>query len=138
MIKIWHPANVYKTAKLGDGVSVGMFSEIGNNVEIGEDTRIGAHVFIPEMVSIGKRCFIAPHVCFTNDKYPPSYGKHWARTIVEDNVVIGANSTILPGVKIGEGAMVGAGSVVTSDVPSGMLVAGVPARVMRPRKELPE
>jgi acetyltransferase-like isoleucine patch superfamily enzyme len=127
-IKIWHPANVYKSAILGNNVSIGMFSEIGNNVVIGEDTRVGGHVFIPEGVTIGKNCFIGPHVVFTNDKYPPGAKADWKKTIVEDNVAIGANATILPGIILKKGSKVGAGAVVTKSVEENRIVIGNPAR----------
>jgi acetyltransferase-like isoleucine patch superfamily enzyme len=80
-------------------------------------------------VTIGDDVFIGPHVCFTNDKYPPSkdYGKNM--TIVEDSASIGAGSVILPGIRIGHHAKVGAGSVVTHDVPPRATVWGNPARI---------
>ena len=104
------------------------FIFIGDEVEIGDNTNIQEFVFIPNGVTIGDNVFIGPHVCFTNDKYPPSKGKYWAKTLVEDDVVIGANATILPGVILKKGCKVGAGSVVTKDVQEGQVVVGNPAR----------
>jgi len=127
----WYPINIYPSANIGDGVNIGMFSEIGDNVLIGDRTRIGKGCFICEGVEIGKDCFIAPHVAFTNDKYPPSGKANWEKTIIEDGVSIGAASTILCGITIGEGALIGAGSVVTKDVPPKEVWCGVPAKKIR-------
>ncbi len=127
-VKVWPPANVYPSAKLGEDVSIGMFSEIGHNVEIGDGTRVGKGSFIPEGVKIGKNVFIGPHVCFSNDKYPPSHKEAWEETIVEDGASIGANATIICGVIIGANALVGAGAVVTKDIPADEIHSGVPAK----------
>jgi len=98
---------------------------IGNKVKIGDRCKIQAFAFIPEGVTIGDDVFIGPHVCFTNDKYPPS--TNWSETVVEDGVSIGANATILPGIRIGKGAMVGAGAVVSRNVEANTTVFGNPA-----------
>lgn len=127
---VWQPSNVYKTALIGKGVSIGIFSEIGNHVKIGDDTRIGAMCFIPEGVIIGKGCFIGPRVTMTNDKYPPTGKEHWLKTIIEDGARVGAGATIVCGITIGKGALIGAGSVVTKDIPAGSKWSGVPARCM--------
>jgi len=99
---------------------------IGENVKIGERCFIEAFAFIPDGVSIEDDVFIGPHVCFTNDKRPPSYGKHWAKTLVKKGAVIGAGAVILPGVTI-EG-FVGAGAVVTKNVPKDEIWVGNPAK----------
>jgi UDP-2-acetamido-3-amino-2,3-dideoxy-glucuronate N-acetyltransferase len=120
--------NIYG-AEIGEDCSVGAFTEIGP-AKIGNRVRIGAHCFIPEGVIIGNDVFIGPRVTFLNDKYPPSQGK-WRegpKTIVEDSARIGGASVILPGVKIAKGALVGAGAVVTKNVPCETTVKGNPAR----------
>jgi len=127
-IKVWQPCNVYPSAVLGNNVSIGRFAEVGHNVIIGEGTRIGKGAFIPEGVLIGAFCFIGPHVCFSNDMYPPSPKKCWQTTLVEDGARIGANVSIRPGVRIGQNALVGMGSVVCCDIPANSVWAGVPAR----------
>lgn len=99
---------------------------IGDRVKIGTGCRIQAFVFIPNGVRIGNDVFIGPHVCFTNDKHPPS--DTWGITIVEDGVSIGANVTILPDVTLGAGCKIGAGSVVTKSVPAGETWFGNPAK----------
>jgi acetyltransferase-like isoleucine patch superfamily enzyme len=116
-------------AKIGKRTKVGNYSEI--NCEIGDDCSIQAFVFIPEGVFIKNKVFIGPGTVFTNDLHPPSYGKHWYNTYVEDGAVIGANCTILPGVVIGKNSVVGAGSVVTKDVPDNITVVGNPAKQIK-------
>ena len=131
MTKFIHEmSNIYESAQTGDGTKVGAFAEIGHNVVIGEDCSIGCGVFIPENVIVKNNVFIGPHVVFTNDKYAPSKGK-WRNeppTVVEDEVSIGANATILPNIVIGKGAKIGAGSVVTKSVVSYAIMVGSPAR----------
>ena len=131
-VKTWHPdlVNLYE-CELGEGTRLGALIEIGRGVKIGCNCVIESHVFICEGVEIGDNVFIGPHVCFTNDKYPPS-GKRW-KTIVRNNVSIGANVTIVCGVSIGNNAEIGAGSVVTKSVPSGEVWVGNPARFLRKR-----
>lgn len=132
-VKVWTPSNVYLTAIIGDGVSIGMFSEIGHLVKIGNDTRIGKGCFIPEGVIIGKNCFIGPHVCIANDRYmaiPPYSARNWQNwepVIIEDMVRLGANSLIRPGVIIGTGAVIGLGAVVTKNVGPFEVWVGNPA-----------
>jgi UDP-2-acetamido-3-amino-2,3-dideoxy-glucuronate N-acetyltransferase len=126
--KIWGNCNVYLTAKIGYKVSVGSGTEIGHNVFIGANSRIGAQCFIPEGVWIGNQCFIGPKVCFTNDRYPPSPRSKWQTTIIQDKVSIGAACVILPGLVIGKGALIGAGSVVTKNIPENEIWAGNPAK----------
>jgi len=108
---------------------------IEEGVEIGKNCKIRPFVFIPSGVKIGDDVFIGPGVIFTNDKYPKARGEWKLReTIVEDDVSIGAGAVVLPGVRIGRGAMVGAGAVVTKDVPSNAVVVGNPAKVIGERK----
>lgn len=106
---------------------------VGNDVAIGNDCRIQAFAFIPNGVEIGDDVFIGPHVCFTNDKRPSSDGD-WQQltTVIEDGVSIGANCTILPGITLGEGCRIGAGSVVTKSVPRKETWMGNPAKVKCP------
>ncbi len=125
--KIWHiEKSVFTdTAVIGEHCTIHAPVWIGGKV--GNNCLVQAFVFIPDWVEIGDNVFVAPHVCFTNDKYPPSYGKHWAKTVVMDGASIGANATILPGITIGKNAVIGAGSVVTKDVPDNETWLGNPA-----------
>lgn len=133
--RVWHPEkSVLLDCKIGQGCTVHAPVWIGNKVVIGDRCKVQAFAFIPEGVRIGNDVFIGPHVCFTNDKQPPS--DEWLETIVEDGVSIGANCTILPGIRIGAGARIGAGTVVTKNVPPQALVYGVAGglRLHRHRK----
>ena len=118
--------NFYGLGCVGEGTTTGEFVDIGGVV--GKDCKIQSMVSIPPGVIIGDRVFIGPGVVFTNDKHPNA-GIEWeqANTIVEDDVAIGANATILP-VRIGKGAVIGAGSVLTHDVPAGQTWVGNPAK----------
>lgn len=129
---IYHPdKSVILACRIGDDCRIHAPVWIGNEVVIGDECKVQAFAFIPEGVRIGNNVFIGPHVCFTNDKYPPSNRKCWADTIVEDDVSIGANATILPGITIGRGARIAAGAIVTKNVPPGSLFVGVPAHERR-------
>jgi len=121
-----HNVLIRENTLIGDNVLVGTSSIIEGNSKIGNNTRIQSMVFIPTNTIIGNNVFIGPCTVFTNDKYPPS--KCLEGAYVEDNVVIGANVTILPGIKLGKGCFIAAGSVVTKNVPDGMMAIGSPAR----------
>ena len=130
--KIWNFVNLYE-CEIGRDCMIGTFVEIQAGVKIGDRTRVQSHSFVCELVTIGSDCFIAHGVMFINDTAPPQRERDkWKETVVEDGVSIGSNATILP-VRIGKGAMIGAGAVVTKDVPPGAVVAGVPARLLRYR-----
>lgn len=131
--RIGHHVMIRENTKIGRKTLVGSGTIIDGEVVVGENTSIQSNVYIPPKVFIGNNVFIGPRAVFTNDKYPPS--RRLIETIVEDNVVIGANSTIVAGIKIGRNAVVAAGAVVTRDVPENSVVAGVPARIIMTREE---
>lgn len=132
-VKIPFPdlVNLYE-CKIGDDSFVGPFVEIQKGVVIGKRCRIQSHSFICEGVHIADDVFIGHGVMFVNDLYPISNDSDWKlkRTQVERGVSVGNNATILP-VVIGKGSLVGAGSVVTKDIPPHTVVAGNPAKVLR-------
>jgi len=128
--KIWHFVHVRKGAKIGKNCNIGKGVYIDADVEIGDNCKIQNFATIYKGVKIGNNVFIGPHVCFTNDVYPRAFiwnEERLEKTIVKDGASIGANSTIVAGVIIGSYAMVGAGAVVTKDVPDYGLVTGNPA-----------
>lgn len=131
---IYNPelSNIHPEAEIGDGCTIHSHVWIGKDVEIGNNVKIQAFTFIPPGVTIEDDCFIGPRVTFTNDKYPPA--KDWKpeRTTVKKGASIGAGAIILPGLTIGENARIGAGSVVTRDVPANTLVMGNPAHHTKP------
>lgn len=125
---------------IGDNAKLGTFVEIQKNARIGRNVKVSSHTFICEGVTIEDDVFIGHNVSFINDKYPraTSNGElqteaDWqvVPTLVKRGASIGTSATILCGVTVGENAIVGAGSVVTRDVPAGTIVAGNPARSVR-------
>ena len=128
--KIWNFVNLY-CCKIGQDCMVGHFVEIQEGVTIGDRTRIQSHTFICDMVTIGNDVFVGHGVMFINDTMPPQGDRDkWLPTVIEDGASLGSNATIMP-VTVGKDAVVGAGAVVTRDVPPGAIVAGSPARILR-------
>jgi UDP-2-acetamido-3-amino-2,3-dideoxy-glucuronate N-acetyltransferase len=140
-VKIFHPqlVNLYG-CEIGDDTKIGSFVEIQKNVTVGRRCKVSSHSFLCEGVVIEDEVFIGHGVMFTNDLYPKATNEdgtlqteaNWTvvKTLVKRCASIGSNATILPGLTIGEKALVGAGAVVTKDVPDYAIVAGVPARVV--------
>jgi len=136
-VKIYAFVNLYG-CEIGDESKIGTFVEIQKGSKIGKRVKVSSHTFICEGVTIEDEVFVGHGVMFINDKYPHAATEDgslqteadWVciPTVIKKRVSIGSNATILCGVTIGEGAMVGAGSVVTHDVPAGAVVAGNPAR----------
>ncbi len=135
--KLWRFINLYGCT-IGDDCMIGGFVEIQNGAVLGNKVRVQSHSFICDGVTIEDDVFIGHHVVFINDNFPratnsqgnPISSSDWKLlpVRVKRGASIGSNSTILGGVTIGERAMVGAGSVVTKDVPDGVIVAGNPAK----------
>lgn len=130
---IWAYSVVEMGVRLGENCVVGTHTYIGNYAFLGDRTRIMGQCYIPTWIHIGKDVFIGPQVSFVGDKYPQvNKPNHTENPVtIEDNVSVGANSVILPGVTLGQGCRIGAGSVVTKDVLPWFTVAGNPARAMK-------
>ena len=131
--------NIRELNEIGDDVSIGTLSVVEHHVKIGHGVRIHTQAFVPEFSVLEDGCWIGPNVVLTNAKYPLSPGvkDSLAGPVIRRGAKIGANATILPGVVIGEHALVGAGAVVVRDVPAHAVVAGNPARVIRQLADLP-
>lgn len=145
-----HPQAIVESTRIGKATRIWAFAHILPGAVIGEDCNLCDHVFIENDVVIGNRVtvkcgvqlwdgvrleddvFVGPNATFTNDPFPRSkqYPKEFSSTIVQKGASIGANASILPGVTIGQYAMVGAGAVVTKDVPPNSIVVGNPARIV--------
>jgi len=138
--KVYDFVNLYG-CEIGDRTKIGTFVEVQKGAKIGADCKVSSHTFICEGVTIEDGVFVGHNVSFINDKFPRSTNPNGAMqteadwkvvpTLVKKGASIGTSTTVLCGVTIGENAIVGAGSVVTKDVPSNTVVAGVPARIIR-------
>src|ERR1043165_7421476 len=140
-VRIFQPdlVNLYGCS-IGDETKIGAFVEIQKNASIGARCKISSHTFVCEGVTIEDEVFVGHGVMFTNDIYPRAVNDQgllqteadWTvvNTHIKRRASIGSNATILPGISIGESALIGAGSVVTADVPDFAIVAGVPGRVI--------
>lgn len=135
-VKIYHFVNLYG-CEIGDESQIGSFVEIQRGARVGARCKISSHSFVCEGVTIEDEVFVGHNVTFVNDRRPRATvgGRMQGRddwncepTLVKRGASIGSSATILCGVTIGEGALIGAGAVVTKDVPPGAVVAGVPAR----------
>jgi acetyltransferase-like isoleucine patch superfamily enzyme len=139
-VKIYAFVNLYG-CEIGDESKIGTFVEIQKGACIGQRVKVSSHTFICEGVTIEDEVFIGHGVMFINDRFPRSTNadgsvqseEDWSLvpTLIQRRASIGSNATILCGVTVGEGAIVGAGSVVTKDVPAYTIVAGNPARTLR-------
>lgn len=143
-VRVYSYANLYG-CEIGENTKVGAFVEIQAGVKIGKNCKISSHTFICEGVTIEDEVFVGHNVTFINDRYPRATtlqgtmkaSSDWRceRTRVERGASIGSSATLLCGITVGRDAIVGAGSVVTRDVPARSIVAGNPARVIRMMKE---
>jgi len=131
---VWHFANLYG-CEIGENCTVGAYVEIARGVVIGNNVTISSHSFVCELVTIEDSVFLGHGVMTINDLKPPSLKNTgskelWRPTIIRKGAVIGSNATLFP-VSIGKNALIGAGSVVTKDVPPGVVVVGNPATIIK-------
>jgi acetyltransferase-like isoleucine patch superfamily enzyme len=143
-VKIYDFVNLYGCS-IDDGTKIGTFVEIQKNAFIGKNCKISSHTFICEGVHIEDNVFVGHNVTFINDKHPRATNEdgsmqtdsNWkvVETFVKKGASIGSSSTIMCGITIGENAIVGAGAVVTKDVPSNSIVVGVPAKIIKQIKK---
>jgi acetyltransferase-like isoleucine patch superfamily enzyme len=141
-VRIYSFTNLYG-CEIGDDVKIGTFVEIQKGAKIGNRCKISSHTFICEGVTLEEGVFVGHNVVFTNDRYPRATNEtgqlqseaDWVclPTLVKRGASIGSGVVLLCGITIGENAMIGAGSVVTKDVPANATVAGNPARIVQPR-----
>lgn len=144
-VKIYNFVNAY-SCSIDDGTKVGTFVEIQKGATIGKNCKISSHTFICEGVHIADNVFVGHNVTFINDKFPRATNEDgsiqseadWrcVKTFVEEGASIGSSATILCGVRIGSKAIIGAGSVVTKDVPENAVVAGNPAKIIKYTHEI--
>ena len=131
---IWHFSHIRENVTIGNNVTIGQNVYIDKDVVIGDNCKIQNNVSIYKGVTIGDNVFIGPSVVFTNDLYPDA--RRWTEenivsTQVMNGVSIGANSTIICGIVLNEGCLIGAGSVVTNDIQSGKIAYGNPAKEIK-------
>jgi len=134
--------------EIGDNTKIGAFVEVQKNAKIGKNCKISSHTFVCEGVTIEDEVFIGHSVAFINDSYPRATSpdgnlqteSDWKveKTLVKRGASVGSGCTILANITIGENALIGAGSVVTKDVPASTIVAGNPARVLRNLEQIME
>lgn len=132
--KIWHFSHIQSGARIGKNCVLGQNVNVGNNVVIGNNVKIQNNVSVYEGVTLEDYVFCGPSMVFTNIvdprcKYPQVGSQYYRKTLVKEGASFGANSTIICGITIGKYAFIGAGAVVTKDVPDYALVVGSPARI---------
>ena len=134
-----HGVMVREENRIGNNVLVGTGSVIEHHVSIADNVRLQSNVFVPEYSVLEEGCWLGPNVVLTNAKYPlsPNIKNELKGVTVRRGAKVGANSTLLPGIVIGENVLVGAGSVVTENIPPDKVVAGNPARIINDMSKLP-
>lgn len=121
---------------IGDNVRIGSYTEIAHHCIISDYVSIHSGCFVSEYTQLKERCWIGPHVKLINDKYPQTNNKNKAAPIIGKRSIIGANSVIMPGIEIGDDCLIGAGSVVSKNVPDGEVWVGNPAKFLKKRSDL--
>mgnify|MGYP002869106752 FL=1 len=132
----WSPCMLGDNFNHGSNCSIGSLAHIGRNVTMGDNCRIQGSVYVADGCTLGNDVFLGPNATLLNDKYPPSGdSKYWKPVTVESGAVIGGGSTILPGCNVGQLSVLGAGSVLTKNLPQNEVWAGNPATFIMNRHE---
>ncbi|RUA01330.1 MAG: N-acetyltransferase [Candidatus Poseidoniales archaeon] len=133
-VRSGHGWLVREDSTVGEGCLIGTGVTIDNDCRIGDHCSLQTGVYIPTGSRLGNRCFLGPNATLTNDRTPLRTDYQLEAVTLENDVTIGANATLMPGITVGEGAFIAGGAIVTRDVPAWKMAMGVPARIM----ELPE
>ena len=131
-----HNVLVREDSSVGRGTAIGTGTQLDGRVSIGDDCSIQSLVYLPGMTEVGSRVFIGPHAVVTNDKYPPS--RRLVGVKIGNGCIVGANSVLVAPITLGDGSMIAAGSIVTKDVPRGVVVKGAPAKFYCTREQYDE
>ncbi len=135
----WEPCHIGEGAKIGSDCMVGALAHVGSLAVLGDRVRVQGGAYIASICELNDDVFVGPNATLLNDRHPPSQDRRkWMPVIAREGAVIGGGATVLPGVTIGERAVVAAGAVVTKDVPAGEVWGGNPARYMMSREEYEE
>ncbi len=131
--KVWHFSHIQSNVEIGDNCSFGQNVNVGNNVKIGNNCKVQNNVSIYEGVELEDYVFCGPSMVFTNVinprcKYPQRGSEHYSKTLIKEGASIGANATIVCGTTVGKHSFIGAGTVITKDVPDYALIVGVPGK----------
>ena len=131
--RVWQFSVIFEGAKIGNNCNICAHTLIEGDVTIGDNVTIKSGVFLWDGLRVANNVFIGPNATFTNDKFPRSkqYPDAFPITHIHESATIGANATILPGITVGKGSMIGAGAVVTQNVPQFAVVVGNPAKIIR-------
>lgn len=131
-----HNVLVREDSSVGQGTTLGTGTQLDGTVSIGEDCSIQSLVYLPGLTEVGSHVFIGPHAVVTNDRYPPS--RRLVGVKIGNECIVGANSVLMASITLGDGSMIAAGSIVTKDVPRGVVVKGAPATYFCTREQYDE
>ncbi len=132
----WSPCHIGEGLLIGANCSIGALAHVGRNTTLGDGCRIQGGAYIADHCVLNDGVFVGPNATLLNDRYPPSRNaERWRPVVVHSNAVIGGGATVLPGVAIGEHAVLAAGSTATKDVPDNEVWAGNPAKFLMMRSE---